>query len=362
MSVFKNPLKYLFILITLTGVSACNDQKEVGKTEQIRPVKSIVVGESVSGPRWTFPGKVQAFEKVDLSFQVSGQLKMLNVLAGQSVKKGEVLAKLDQRNYAAEVKAAQAELDRSSAEFSRMEPLLEKQLVSQSEYDQKKAQRDIAEANLDQAQKALEDTELTAPFSGVIAGRFVENFEDITAKQAILSLQNPNTLEVTINIPENRIVAIENQRDQIQAFAKTSNEPDKKYALDLREYSSEVDPVTQTFEVILNLTKNETDKIFAGMSVEVLLETDDKTAQSYWIPESAVIANIDNLQESKVWVLTQIDNELWQAQSRVVEAKELSKENIEIISGLNKGERIVTAGANYLHEGDKVKLYVGDTL
>ncbi len=362
MSIFAKVTVYLSLFASLVLLAACGEQaSEIPAEATLRPVKSVVVNGTGSSKQWHFPGKVRAFEKVDLSFQVSGQLTQLNVLSGQEVKAGHILAELDQRNFASDAKAAQAELDRASAEFNRMGPLLEKRLVSQSEFDQKRAQRDIAEARLEQAKKALDDTQLKAPFDGVIANRSVENFEDITAKQTIMSLQNPEALEVIINIPENRIVELDAERDFIQSFASTTADPSKQYALDLREYSTEVDPATQTYEAILNLIATEEDRIFSGMSVDVLLTSTRKQSDTFWLPASAVIADRENIDTKIVWVLSQqAASEQYQVSKREITIGKLENENIEILTGINSGERIVTAGSHYLRNGDLVKLYQGE--
>ncbi len=362
MRVLSNLFIRISLCLSLLILIACGEQAPVVPTEKpLRPVKSVVVNGAAGFKQWHFPGKVQAFEKVDLSFQVSGQLIKLNVLSGQEVKAGDVLAELDRRDYASEVKAAQAELDRAAAEFKRMQPLLEKSLVSQTEYDQKRAERDIAEASLEQTKKSLEDTQLKAPFDGVIASRLVENYEDITAKQTIMSLQNPDALEVIINIPENRIVDIDAERDFIDSFASTNANPNKKYELDLREYSTEVDALSQTYEVILTLMTEEDDRIFSGMSVDVLLVSNRQQGDTYWLPATAVIADRGDIQSKVVWVLTQQNNtEKYHVAKRQVTIGKLESENIEILSGIRSGDRIVAAGSHYIHEGDFVKLYQGN--
>ncbi len=350
----KKGLSGLLVLLIGFTLAGCGPQEEA-KQEVIRPVKSIVVGGDGASLKRTFPGKIRAAEKVDLAFQVSGQLTKLNVRNGQEVKKGEILAQLDNRDFVSNLKAAKAEFNRAQAQFERMAELVERQLVSRSEYDQKKASRDVAESDVERTQKALNDTSLRAPFAGVIANRHVENFQDVTAKQAIISLQDPSDLEVVINIPENSILRATADRSQINPVASFDALPDKQFTLNLKEFATQADPNTQTFELVFIMDSPEGLTVLPGMSVSVTASVPDRNATSTvkTVPATALFADREGGNSQYVWIINEADMSI---SRRAVQVGSLRGQNVEVIEGVSSGERIVTAGVHYLEEGQKVSL------
>lgn len=332
--------------------------EEVAQEADIRPVKSVVVGGSGDALESTYPGRIRAAEKVELAFQVSGQLIKLNVRNGQEVEKNEVIAQLDSRDFASNLKAAKAEFNRAQAEFKRMGELVERQLVSRSEFDQKKARRDIAEADAERAQKALNDTYLRAPFAGVIAITHVDNFQDVNAKQPIVSLQDPSDLEVVINIPENSILRTTGNADErpdINPRARFDALPDKLFALDLKEFATQADPNTQTFEVVLIMNKPDELNIMPGMSVSVMasLPRREQGGGVTVVPATSVFADREGGTDQFVWVVNETDMTVGR---RAVTIGGLRGTSVEVLSGINNGDRIVTAGVHYLEEGQQVSL------
>ncbi len=350
----KKNLSGLLVLLIGFTLAGCGKQEEA-EQDVVRPVKSIVVGGDGASLTRTFPGKIRAAEKVDLAFQVSGQLTKLNVRNGQEVKKGEVLAQLDNRDFVSNLKAVKAEFNRAQAQFERMAELVERQLVSRSEYDQKKASRDVAEADVERSQKALNDTSLKAPFAGVIANRHVENFQDVTAKQAIVSLQDPSDLEVVINIPENSILRATTDRSQIVPMASFDALPDKQFALNLKEFATQADPNTQTFELVFIMDSPEELTVLPGMSVSVTasVPTRDHSSTVIVIPATALFADREGGNSQYIWIINEADMSI---SRRAVQLGSLRGQDVEVVEGVNSGERVVTAGVHYLEEGQKVSL------
>jgi len=189
--------------------------------EIIRPVRTIKLqGGSETFKRKYF-GTVQGGKRADLSFRVPGTLSKINVEKGASVKKGDLLATLDPRDFNTQISQAQSSLSQAQAQyknaqadFKRYENLYKQKVIAKAQYDTYKTQVDVtrsavnaANAAVKAARDALRDTELRAPFDGIIADRTVENFQDVTAKQTIFSLQDLSTLEIVFNIPFSSLLA-----------------------------------------------------------------------------------------------------------------------------------------------------------
>lgn len=358
MAIQKPGLVLLSALLALI-CSACSDESTV-EEKPVRPVVSIIAGGENANLQRNFPGKINASRQVDLAFQVPGRLIELPVIKGQHVKAGSPLAKLDTRDYESNLKAAQAKVLRTQAEFKRAEELVKKQLVSRSDFDKKTAERDIAAADAEKVKKALEDATLTAPFDGVIGNTFVENFEDVSAKQPILSLQGGTGYEVVINIPENSVLRIsEDVRGKITSYATFDSLPDRQFPLTIKEAALEADPTTQTYEVALLMEEPGDDlTILPGMSVTVVATMpQSQTEAGISIPVTALFSNREGGKGQYIWI---IQPNSMTVSLRKVAIDRIEGDRVQIIQGLQAGERVVSAGVHYLQEGDKVRLFQVD--
>ena len=156
----------------------------------VRPIKSLVVGADAPRPKLYFPGTVEADVEVNLSFEVGGRLVEFPVRRGMVVAQGDVLGKLDPRNYENQVKNAEADLERAQSSLGRIEKALKVNAVSQDEYSQARAAVAKAEAQLAIQRKALDDTRLEARFRGVVSDTFADNYDTVSPGQPVLKLQD----------------------------------------------------------------------------------------------------------------------------------------------------------------------------
>ena len=165
----------LFVLLT-----ACSKPEPPPLPEVARPAKLFtVVGPNEMMMR-SFPGEVQASDEANMAFRVSGKLVEFPANRGIQVQQGDLLARLDPSDYQATVNQTRAQYDLAVAQFKRAAELIDRQLVSQSEYEQREALMKVRKSNLTQAQNNLDYTRLIAPFDGVVARRMAENFENVT--------------------------------------------------------------------------------------------------------------------------------------------------------------------------------------
>ena len=156
----------------------------------IRPLKAMLIASPYTALGRKYPGKVRAHRQVDMAFHVAGPLIELHVRNGQEVAEGALLAKIDPRDFQTALDAAEAKLVEAESLWKRMERLYKDGTAQLVEYEQKKREHSVALAVAVEARKAMEDTNLRAPFAGVIANRFVETFQNVRAKQPTLSLQD----------------------------------------------------------------------------------------------------------------------------------------------------------------------------
>jgi len=339
-------------------LSGCSPAESSVQTPPIRPVKLFEVVQLEGGDFRTFPARVAANSRAELSFRISGQLTELALVEGQTVTEGSLLAKLDDRDAYNNLMTREAEHELLAADFKRKVELLNRKLISQSEFDSTQAQLKSAKAALAAARDQLSYTRLTAPFSGTIAKRLVDNHQIVQANQGVLTLQNNNLLDVSIQVPEAMAASLNEYIKQPNFSAKVRFSALEGIAFDARfkEYSTQVTPGTQAYEVVFSLPQPKDIQLLPGMSAELTLALVKATEHSK-TPAAAIVpvTAIDKSdQDGKVQVW------LYQAQSGEVTPTEVTlgrvtNQGIEILGGIKKGDLIVSAGVSQLSNGMKVK-------
>ena len=301
--------------------------------------------------RRSFSGHVRGAERVDLSFNVAGKLVELDAVEGKRVKQGALLARLDARDQRSRLRAAQAQYEKAEANYRRAKQLLAGGYLSKAEFDQLKAKRDVAAAKVTAARKALEDTELRAPFAGVVAQRYVENFTEVRAKQPVLSLQDVQRLEVVVDIPQ-QFVARQKGGVRARLFARFATLPGREFPLTVKEYATEADPKTGTYRYVTVLAAPTGANILPGMTATVVARQTDpaRTGHApFVVPIPAVFAEADF--EPRVWVV----DAARRVHARPVRLGRLTGEaDIEIAAGLEPGETIAVEAAYRLREGMEI--------
>ena len=339
-------------LVVFLGMYGCSKEEEAPPREIIQAVKIMKVQAGQDQFSTSFPGKVRAAKRSELSFKVSGPLHELPIDEGQLVKKGDVVARILPRDFQVALNEAKAHEVEAEKQYRRYKDLYAKKQVSKSDFDRYKAARDVARAQKEDAENALDDTTLRAPFDGVIAKRYVENFEKVQAKQPIAFLQLIDQLEILIDVPE---LTMARFRDQGQGVVvvEFDSVSGKQYPLTVKEFSTEADPATQTYQIVMVMAQPEEANILPGMTAKVTATAGENTTgdTSIIIPALAVLNDAEN--KSYVWIL---DLESTTVHKTLVQVDRLEgSENIVIQDGLQGGETIIIAGVTKLQEGMKVR-------
>jgi multidrug efflux system membrane fusion protein len=305
---------------------------------------------------------------VDLAFQVGGPLIELPVEEGQEVKKGQLLARIDPKDFQTNLRNAEGQLGKATAalqlaqtEYDRVVRIREKDAgaVSQAMVDRRregvnKAEADIQslKAAVDAAKDQLSYTYLRAPFSGVISKRYVDNYQEVRAKQPIVSLDDISSLEILVDVPE-IVMASVREGGPVRAVAEFAAAPGKEFPLTMKEYATRADPRTQTYQVTLEMARPKGINILPGMTATVhgSASVEERGNDGFVIPAIAVFA--DEAGISHVWV---VDKETMKVQKRKVKTGDLTgTAGIQILEGIGSGERIAITGVAQLREGMQVR-------
>lgn len=322
------------------------------KKDTVQLVKVFHVPKAEDVVQRNFPGIVEASEKADLSFLVPGQLIEFPVKEGEKVTKGQLIASLDPTDYEIAVGEAQSKAELAEVNLDRTSKLLEKQFASQKEYDAHKTAADVAEATLKIAQQNLKYTKLFASFSGEIAKKYVENFQNVLAKKPIARLQNREAIDIKIQIPESLVI----RSDQLQngVFeAEFETAPGSRHEAKVKEVSTQADPETQTYSATFTLPNPKDLNVLPGMTAIIHTKFQlikGKAEKTFTIPISAVFNDKKGI--SYVWVILPSTHTL---KKQEVKISRLTGEGAVVTAGLSPGQDIVAAGAEFVKEDMKVK-------
>jgi len=324
-------------------------KEDLKMPETVYPVTLMTIssGQGLAGQ--TFPGKVRAARRVDLSFRVSGPLVELPIEEGQLLKKGALVARILPRDFETSLKKSTARLLEAEEQYKRYKDLYTRNQVSKADLDKYRSSRDVARAQEKAASDTLKDTYLRSPFTGVVARRYVDNFAEVQAKQPIISLQDISEVEILVDIPET-LMASEVKKDAPVAFAQFTAAPGKKFQLKIKEYTTEADPQTQTYQIVLVMAQPKGVNILPGMTATVTGKVKRKSEEGkIVIPAIAVLG--DPQGKGYVWV---VDEQMVVHKRSITMGPMTGSKSIVISEGLKVGERIVVAGLTKLQEGVKV--------
>jgi len=346
-------------LLPLFLLTACSEDTQLPEAES-RPVKTMLVGGVTAGDFRQFPGVVDAIQKADLSFRVHGKLNLILVREGDMVKKDQLLAKLDPTDYQIVLNDRKASYATATANYDRAKTLVAKDAISKAEHDKIRAAYHTARANLDAAEQDLKYTSLKATFPGYIAKRHVENFEEVRRKQKIFSLQDISELEIKIDVPETIMIQLRRAiepgkvtRPKRDIYAVFDQIKDVKFPLTVKEFSTKANVNTRTFQATLKMDHPKDYNVLPGMTATVFAQvfsSEGGDDVSVLLPLSAVISDPDK--NPSVWI---VDDNTMTVSSKPVTAGIMTDNSI-LVSGLEPGERVVTAGAAFMREGLKVTL------
>ncbi|WP_077338279.1 efflux RND transporter periplasmic adaptor subunit [Pseudocolwellia agarivorans] len=347
----------LFIPVILL-ISGCdNSTPAPDKEKLIRPAKIFTVVDPSEQAIRNFPGEVEANATSKLAFRVSGQVIDFPVKPGNTVEKGDVVARLDPTDFELQLDDRQARYDLAKSQFEQAKLLLARKLGSQSGFDEAKANLGVALSSLNVAKNNLEYTYLHAPFSGNISKVFIKNFDHVQAKQTIIDLQTLDIIDISIQMPEN-IASRVKKGSKHQPTVIFDSHPDQEFLATVKEWDTQADPSTLTYKVVFSLPTPKDFNALPGMSANIRIDLSKIThleSQALILPISAVFSPEDkplNHPKKFVW---KVDPNTMKVHSVPVEVGEVKSTGIEVLSGLSAGDQIIAAGSNFLTEGMQIR-------
>jgi multidrug efflux system membrane fusion protein len=334
-------------------LSACGHEEPTHSV--VRPAM-VVQPEPSSQAADSYPGEVRARYEPELGFRIGGKVSRRLVEEGDRVKANQPLAELDPQDVRlqlqatrAQVSAAEANLNLVRAERDRYKTLLDRQMVSHSQYDNAEnlyragaARLQQIKAEFDVASNQAGYSVLRAPQDGVVAKRAVEVGQVVAAGQTVFTLAADGEREVSISFPEQSFGRIKvGQPVAIELWTQ----PGQRFAGHIRELSPAADPKSRTFaaRIAFNAGKQPAE---LGQSARVFIQSAEAVALT--VPLAAVTA------ENGATYVWRVDahNTLRKTPVRV---GAFGEKSVPVLEGLSASDWVVAAGVHVLHEGQSVR-------
>jgi RND family efflux transporter MFP subunit len=355
-------IRTLAALAALVAILGCEDEPE--EPEIIRPVRYVMVEGSDSATQRTFSGVAKAGQESRLSFQVSGQVLDVPINVGDTVKKGQTIARMDPADYALQLQNAQAATAQARAQernakatYERTRALYENQNASRQDLDADRTAYESARAGLESAnqqvrlrQRQLGYTHLKAPEAGTLATVDIEVNEYVQAGELVATLLAGDQIEVSVSVPASVIRSIEKGAE---AKAHFNSLEGKSFAGTVTEVGVASVGGATTFPVTVRLTEGQ-DQVRSGMSADVtFVFASAKVGPKYALPISAVG---EDRKGRFVYMLQSEGGGLGTVHRSPVQVGEILSDGIEILDGVKPGDLVVTAGVSRIYDGLQVRV------
>jgi len=356
---------FVACLLVLCGLSACGEKQGASTEQVIRGLRAYKISAYTENRVRRFPSLLQPAEVSRLSFEISGQLKAVNLEAGQRVQLGDLLMEIDPRSLQAQVEQAragvdqgQAQLTNAEADFTRKDELLKKGFTTQAAFDQSKATLLTARAQLAQAHRQLDLAnhnldrgKLLAPFAGTIAGVQVKSFGQVAPGQVVVTLYSDDSFEMSFSVPA---LIFQNLKVGQPAKVEVADRPNLALTGVIKELDSKAEQAS-AFPVVVRL-KNDVPDLNAGMSVEISLELPLVSGGGGYLVPLSVLAPEGGKELNGAGSVFLFNSATSTVHKHQVTLGGIRDNQLVVTEGLALGDLVASAGVSYLSEGQKVKL------
>jgi len=309
------------------------------------PVRVVTVGPSAEGLSIRATGRLASRSEVRRSFKIGGLLERL-ADEGEAVAAGQLLARLDRSEIAAEVSRVGAVLEQAQRDLRRAEILLESGSGSEEGLQRARTALSVAESNARVAAFSQQHSEIRAQSSGRILRRLAEPGEFVAAGQPVMLLGTDSGWVVRVGLTDREVVRLQHgDRARIRFDAH----PGKALSAEVTEIGEVADPATGTFEVEVTLDPTE-HALKSGFIASVGLETQPPDPPLYMVPIEALVSA-----DGDRGVVFRVSEE-GTAQRTEVGIAGLWEDHIAVNAGLQPDTRVVVEGGAYLTEGAAVAL------
>lgn len=320
---------------------------ELDTIKKVALVSTAIVKDTVFTHYIDIQGNVDTRQNLIIYPEFSGVLSQVYVKTGQKVSKGQTLAKIDDGGLSNQLAQMETQATLAKTTFERQKNLWDKKIGSEIQYLQAKTNYEAQMKAVAQMKAQVAKTIVRAPFSGIIDEVITDKGQVVGPGQQLMRIVNLSDMYVSANIPESFIGKIKVGAIvdvQIKSIGKT-------YQGKVRQVGNYINPNNRNFSIEVAVPNK--DNLLRPNQVAVLKIEDYKKPNAILVPESIVTENAAG--EKIVFIVDNTSKEP-KAVKKTITIGLTSGSNVEVKSGLNKGEMIITEGARSVQNGDKVEI------
>jgi len=344
----RRSIGLVVLLPFVIGITGCAQSTS---TEETRAT-NVRVAAAMPGPAAPVirtNGMLVNKDEMRLSFKVGGVVSRISVQEGQRVKRGQKLAEIEQAEIDAEVERTKQLAEKSARDVARAEKLFAERLISQGQLDDLRTQAAVSQAALQTAQFNWSYASIVAPQDGTILRRLIQERELVAAGAPVLVLgAQDRGYVVRIGLADREIVQVgigDHSEVELDAY------PGEKFPAQVTEVASGADERSGMFQVELRLHPTKL-RLASGLVAKVALTPSSAQAgERVYVPIAAIVEG--DGRRASVFVLSGPDGNAI-AKRRAVEVSFIDGERVALSQGLALGERVITDGALYLQDGERV--------
>ncbi|MDQ8181562.1 efflux RND transporter periplasmic adaptor subunit [Pelagicoccus sp. SDUM812005] len=331
----------------LTMLGCSETEAEVAKEDAARYVETFTVEKHSDVKEGVYVGRVRAPKEVELAFELSGRVDAIAETTGTLFRAGEELGRLDSRRYQLALDEAAQRLAYAEKELARMRTLLDGGSSTQAEFDRVENSSVLARIAWERAKEDLEDTVLVAPFDGKLASKRVEKGSFVMPGQSVLVFQQSGKTEVDFYRTESQLASLLSGIENDVSSVRIADGKLSGTELHLKDYATSPDPLSGAYRVTFRLDNGNARALLPGSPVRLSIveRLDARGNRPVEIPSDALVTLPDG--GFRVWVLA--DGAALPVE-RSVEVGRVKGKKVEIVRGLDVGDRVVTSGAAMLRE------------
>jgi membrane fusion protein, multidrug efflux system len=317
--------------------------------KKIPLVKTIVVKDSIFKHHIEIQGNVDTKENIMISPEYSGILTQVNVKAGQRVNKGQILARIDDGGMSSQLAQVETQLALAKTTFEKQKNLWDQKIGSEIQFLQAKTSMESQQKAVAQIKSQLNKTLVIAPFSGTIDEVLIEKGKVVAPGMNLFRIVNLNNMYVTANVPENYIEQL-----KLGAIVEVNlNSIGKVYQGKVRQIGNYINPNNRTFSIEIAMPNP--DNLLRPNQVAILKIEDYTNPKAIILPENIIQETANG--SKIVYVIEKGNSEKnTKAIQKTIEIGYVSGSNVEVKSGLEAGETVITDGAKALKDGAVVEV------
>lgn len=295
------------------------------------------------------PGDVETKQNIIIYPEYSGILMDVKVDEGDRVQKGQILARIDEGGLNSQLAQMEAQEALAKTTFERQQRLWEQNIGSEIQYLEAKTNYEAIQSSVNQMRSQLAKTIVRAPFSGVIDEIFTEQGEVVVPGQSrLFRLINLSDMYITAAVPETYLGTIEKGTEVMVEIAATGT----SFTSTVRQVGNFVNPNNRTFEIQIAVPPSQ-EQVKPNLIATVKIN-DYTSEEAIIIPENVIQKN--SAGENVAYVVKKETDSTGVAERRILETGMAYDNAVEVLSGLQDGDLLITSGARSIQEGEQVKI------